>query len=90
LTLCSVPPAAVTVIPFDGSAPRAPFPGVIVTTGPAGDGFAVAEAWPPAADPLAPAFSMMVVLLPVQAVTAATSAPAATAETTRIALMQTL
>jgi len=30
------------------------------------------------------------VLLPVQAVTAATSAPAATAETTRIALMQTL
>jgi hypothetical protein len=90
LTLCSVPPAAVTVIPFDGLAPLAPFPGVIVTTGPAGDGFAVAEAWPLAAAPLAPAFSMMVVLLPVQAVAAATSAPAATAETTRIALMQTL
>ena len=87
LTPCSVPPAAVTVIPFDGSAPRVPFPGVIVTTGPAGDGFAAAEAWPLAAAPLAPDFSMMVVLLPVQAVTAATSAPAAIAETTRIALM---
>ena len=88
-TFFSVPPAAVTVIPGDGFAPLAPFPGVIVTTGPAGDGFADAEAGPPAvaAAPLAPAFSMMVVLLPVQAVTAATSAPAATAETTRIALM---
>jgi hypothetical protein len=62
---------------------------VIVTAGPAGDGLAEAEAWPPAAaaDPLAPALSMMVVLPPVQAVTAATSAPAANAETTRIALM---
>jgi hypothetical protein len=92
-TLFSVPPAAVTVIPFDGSAPVAAFPGVIVTTGPAGEGFAEAEAECPAAlpadcaDPLAPVFSTMVVVLPVQAVTVATSAPAATAETTRIALM---
>jgi hypothetical protein len=88
-TLFSVPRAAVTVIPFDGSAALAPFPGVIVTAGPAGDGLAEAEAWPPAAaaDPLAPACPMMVVVLPVQAASAATSAPAATAETTRIALM---
>ncbi|HEY0804574.1 MAG TPA: hypothetical protein VGD84_05900 [Pseudonocardiaceae bacterium] len=86
-TLRSVPPAAVTVIPFDGSAAFAPFPGVIRTTGPAGDGLADAAAWvaaafPAAADPLAPACPMMVVVLPVQAATAATSAPAATAETT--------
>jgi hypothetical protein len=79
----------VTVIPFDGSTPRAPFPGVIVTTGPA-EGFAEAEAewpFPDAAAPLAPAFWITVVVLPVQAVTTATSAPAATAETTLIALM---
>jgi hypothetical protein len=91
-TFFSVPPAAVTVIPFDGSAPCAPSPGVIVTAGPAGDGFAAAEAeWPAAfptgaAAPPAPVF-WIVVVLPVQAVTAATSAPAAIAETTRIALM---
>jgi hypothetical protein len=34
----------VTVIPFDGSAPLAPLPGAIVTTGPAGVGFADAFA----------------------------------------------
>ncbi len=44
VTLRSVPPAAVTVIPFDGSAFAAPFPGVIVTTGPAGDGLPDADA----------------------------------------------
>jgi hypothetical protein len=70
---------------------------VIVTTGPAGDGWVAGgdvgrreEAeWllPDAAAPLAPALSITVVALPVQAVTAATSAPAATAETTLIALM---
>jgi hypothetical protein len=61
---------------------------VIVTAGPAGDGFAEAEAAFPleAAAPPAPVF-WMVVVLPVQAVTTATSAPAAKAETTRIALM---
>jgi hypothetical protein len=87
-TLFSVPPAAVTVMPFEGSAALAPFPGVIRTTGPAGDGLADAAAWLAAAfpacaaDPLAPACPMMVVVLPVQAATAATSAPAATADTT--------
>ena len=87
-TLLSVPPAAVTVIPFDGSAPAAPLPGVIVTTGPAGDGLAGADVFPAGcAAPLAPVFPKTVVVLPVQAVTAATSAAAATAETTRIALM---
>jgi hypothetical protein len=95
-TFFSVPPAAVTVIPLDGSAPLAPLPGVIVTTGPAGDGFAGAAAeWAGAlpagpAAPLAPVFPMTVAVLPVQAVTAATSSPAATAETTWIALMPTL
>ena len=88
-TFLSVPPAAVTVIPFDGSAPAAPLPGVIVTTGPAGDGLAAGgRVRPPGcAAPLAPVFPKTVVVLPVQAVTAATSAAAATAETTRIALM---
>jgi hypothetical protein len=91
-TLFSVPPAAVTVIPFDGSAPPAPFPGVIVTTGPAGDGFPVGEADRPAdcAAPLAPDFSMAVVVLPVQAATVSASvAPAVKAENARIALMPT-
>jgi hypothetical protein len=77
----------VTLIPFDGSTPCAPFPGVIVTTGAAGDGFEAEWLFPDAAAPLAPAFWITVVVLPVQAVTAATSAPAATAETTLIALM---
>ncbi len=86
-TLFSVPPDAVTVIPLAGSAPPAPLPGVIVTAGPAGDGFAEAEG--DAAPPVL-VFETLAVVLPVQAVTAATSAPAAMAETTRIALMQTL
>jgi hypothetical protein len=77
----------VTVIPFDGSAPCAPSPGVIVTVGPAGDGFAAAAFPPGAAAPPAPVCWIVVVVLPVQAVTAATSVPAAKAETTRIALM---
>jgi hypothetical protein len=105
VTSCSVPPAAVTVIPFAGSAAFAPFPGVMVTAGPVGVGFAVAEGpvlegtveaeWPaalaaPGAVPPALVFPVLLVLLPVQAVTATTSAPAANAETTRIALMPTL
>jgi hypothetical protein len=97
-TFPNVPPAVVTVMPFDGSAAAAPFPGVIVTAGPVGDGDAEAEAaavplasFPAdAADPLAPGRSMMVVVLPVHAVSAAASAPAARAETTLIALMATL
>ena len=93
-TLFSVPPAAVTVIPFDGSAPLAPFPGVIVTTGPAGDGFAEAPAAarPPTRGPARRRLlDAVVVPLPVQAATAAASAaPAARAETARIALMSTL
>jgi len=91
-TFFSVPPAAVTVIPVDGSAPPAPFPGVIVTTGPAGDGFAEGEADRPAdcAGPLAPDFSMPVVVLPVQAATvSASAAPAVKAENARITLMPT-
>jgi hypothetical protein len=68
---------------------------VIVTAGPAGDGVAGAEAAPApfpadAAEPLAPGFSLLVVALPVHAASAATSAPAARAETTLIALMPTL
>ena len=97
-TLRSVPPAAVTVMPGDGLAAAVPFPGVIVTAGPAGDGRAEAEAaaLPPApfpadaADPLEPGFSTTVVVLPVQAPSAATSAPAARAETALNALMPTL
>ena len=56
LTFLSVPPDALTVIPFDGSAPRAPLPGVIVTAGPAGVGFAdgAAAAPVPVADAEAP------------------------------------
>jgi hypothetical protein len=83
------------VIGLDGSAPLVPLPGVIVTTGPAGDGLAEADAGPADAEagwavPLGPDFSMMVVVLPVQAVSTSANAPAATAETTRIALMATL
>jgi hypothetical protein len=69
---------------------------VIVTAGPAGDDGAEAAAVPPdavpaaAADPLALDLSVIVVLLPVQAVSATTSVPAARAETTPIALMSTL
>jgi hypothetical protein len=94
-TFFSVPPAAVTVIPGDGFAPLAPFPGVIVTTGPAGDGRAEAEegadlgtrfaddAVPPPA-----AAAGTVVPDPVQAATvSASAAPAVTAENARIALM---
>jgi hypothetical protein len=94
-TFFSVPPAAVTVIPFDGSAPLAPFPGVIVTTGPADEGEAVAEA-PPArapADAVPPfaAACTVEVPLPVQAVTAAASAAqAARAQNDLIALISTL
>ena len=90
-TLRSVPPAAVTVIPGDGLAPLAPLPGVIVTTGPAGDGRAEGAADRPAGpDPPAPVYSMMVVVLPVQAATVSVSAaPAATAESARITLMPT-
>jgi hypothetical protein len=88
-TFFSVPPAAVTVIPFDGSAPLAPFPGVIVTTGPVGEGEAArapADAVPPFA-----AACTVVVPLPVQAVTAAASAAqAARAQNARIALISTL
>jgi hypothetical protein len=83
-------------MPCDGLAAAAPFPGVIVTAGPAGDGFAEGPAVPPsplpavAACPLAPEFSLLVVVLPVHAASAATNAPAARAETTLIALMATL
>jgi hypothetical protein len=100
VTSLSVPPAALTAIPFAGSAAFAPPPGVMVTTGPAGDGVAAAAGapaaeWPAAlaagdAAPLALVFPVLVTVLPVQAVTAATSAPAAIAETTRIVLMPTL
>jgi hypothetical protein len=67
----------------------------MVTAGPAGDGVAAAEAVPPAAllvaaAPLALDRCMTVVLLAVQAASTVTSAPAARAETTPIALMQTL
>jgi hypothetical protein len=72
---------------------------VIVTAGPAGDGAAdggAEAAVPPApfpadvADPLAPGFPVPLVVLPVHAASAATSAPTARAETTLIALMATL
>jgi hypothetical protein len=72
---------------------------VIVTAGPAGDCLAEAAAdaaVPPApfpvgaAEPLAPGLSLLVVVVPVQAASAATSAPAARAEITLIALMPTL
>jgi hypothetical protein len=66
---------------------------VIVTTGPAGDGRAEGEADRPAGpDPPAPVFSMMVVVLPVQAATvSASAAPAATAGIVlQIALMSAL
>jgi hypothetical protein len=70
---------------------------VIVTAGPAGDGVAEAGAPVPpapfpadAAAPLAPGFSAPVVVLLVHAASAATSVPAARAETTLIALMSTL
>jgi hypothetical protein len=77
------------------------FPGVIVTTGPDGDGLGVAGgeaerlAFPAGAVVLAPVCWTAVEVLPVQPVTAATSAVAtatgaATVESTRIALMQTL
>jgi hypothetical protein len=106
-TSFSVPPAAVTVIPRDGSAALVPFSGVIVTTGPDGDGEGDAEAagavaaapvpapWPaPLAllpgDCAAAGFPAVLALPPVQAVTAAISPAAATAEITRIALMPTL
>ena len=94
LTLRSVPPAAVTVIPFDGSASFEPFPGVIVTTGPAGG---VADGDAPDAlldEPALDDEPMLAapVVLPelVQAATVtASAAPAATAESVRIALMPT-
>jgi hypothetical protein len=98
-TLRSVPAAVVTVMPGDGSAAAAPLAGVIVTAGPAGDWVAEAAteaAVPPApfpagaADPLVPGLSLLVVVLPVHAASAATSAPAARAETTLFALMPTL
>ena len=92
-TFRSVPPAAVTAMPCAGSAPRALFPGVIVTTGPVGVGFAEgdADAAPGAADDAAATGCTEVVPEdPVQAVTVnASAAPAATAETPRIALMST-
>jgi hypothetical protein len=84
-------------MPCDGSAAAAPLAGVIVTAGPAGDGVAGAEAAVPpapfpadAAESLAPGLPLLVVVLPVQAASAVTSAPAARAETTLIALMPTL
>ena len=94
-TFFSVPRAAVTVIPWDGSVPVAPFPGVIVTTGPVGDGEAAADA-PPAGAPAdaVPPFAAactVEVPLPVQAVTAAASAAQAVrAQNVRIALISTL
>jgi hypothetical protein len=101
LTLRSVPPAPVTVIPFDGSA-FAAFPGVIVTTGPAGwvAGGEVGRRGVPGADALPDAEAGLdaepmlaaPVVLPelVQAATVTVSAaPAATAESVRIALMPT-
>lgn len=98
-TFCSVPPVAVTVIPCDGSAPAALFPGVIVTTGPAGDGFANgdadaevdADAAPDrAGDAAAAGCNVAVPGDPVQAVTVnASAAAAATAESGQIALMST-
>ena len=96
LTLRSVPPAAVTVIPFDGSA-FAAFPGVIVTTGPAGEGLTDADAAPDALpdagaalddEPMLAAPVVLPELVQAAAVTAS-AAPAATAESVRIALMPT-
>jgi hypothetical protein len=84
------------VIPFDGSAPVAPLAGVMVTAGPVGVGLGVADAGfapaVPVADaaPVLPAWLADVVPLPVQAVTARTSAlAAANADTARIPLMST-
>jgi len=96
VTLFSVPPAVVTVIPCDGSAPVSPLTGVMVTGGPLGVGLGVADGWlapvPPVADAPAvlPAWDADVVALPVHAVTARTSAlVAANADTARIPLMST-
>ena len=94
-TFPSVPPAAVTVMPCAGSTPRAAFPGAIVTTGPAGDGFAEGDAGagdaPGRADEVAAScFTAVVPEDPVQAAAVnASTAPAATAESARIALMCT-
>jgi hypothetical protein len=66
------------------------FAGVIVTTGPAGAGFAAGDADEPgrAGDAAAAGCNVVVPEDPVQAVTVnASAAPAATAETARIALM---
>jgi hypothetical protein len=86
-TLLSFPLAAVTLIPCDGSAPVAGcpvalFPGVIVTTGPAGDGLTGAEDAARGADEAAATcFAKPDPADPVQAVTVrASTAPAATAE----------
>src|SRR6202012_3961567 len=95
LTLRSVPPVAVTVIPFDGSA-FAAFPGVIVTTGPVGEGLTDADApdaLPDAGaaldeEPMLAAPVLLPELVQAAAVTASAT-PAATAESVRIALMPT-
>jgi hypothetical protein len=99
VTAFSVPPATVTPMPFAGSVPAALPPGVIVTAGPAGVGFALADAEAPAALPVAPplaaalvppVFATEVAVLAVHAVTAATSAaPVTRTEPSRITLMCT-
>jgi hypothetical protein len=89
-------------MPFDESAVAAPFPGVIVTAGPVGEAEAAAEPEAAAvpltsdatADALAPGCPVLVVVpvvvLPVHAVSAAISAPAARAVPAHIARMATL
>jgi hypothetical protein len=83
----------VTAIPCDGSAPVAPLPGAIVTSGPVGDGLADALGFaleePAEAVPLPlPVGLTMVVVLVVQAVSASPSTAAKTApETVLIRLM---
>ena len=87
----SVPPAAATVIPVDGSAVLSPPPGVIVTVGPVGDGLAAADADARAAEPglLPPSFTTVVVLVQAASASARAAAPA-NAEPIRICLMSEL
>ena len=92
VTFFSVPPAAVTVMPVDGSADLTPLPGVIVTAGPAGDGFGGRRPparWPwrpPSRCRSAPAYFTTVVVL-VQAVSASASAATTRARDAAIARM---
>jgi hypothetical protein len=85
----SVPPAAVTVIPVDGSAVLSPPPGVIVTAGPVGDGLAFAAAPAEEVGLLPPYFTTVVVLVQAASASASAAAPAK-AEPIRICLMSEL